>query len=184
MPDCVFPVADRGSIVRRAALIQLPHGVLYLCYIPLCLWKSPSFSSFAILTAICLMQAASIALYTVCEYKLPYFLFDPKDYGTVLATSGVVCAVISLGAGTVIARLSEIMDYSVLMLWSCVVAFGLMIISAALCAFQKTVFLSGSPAVPGKKTERKHGMSILRHPAFYRMIPANLFRGFAVVLPL
>ncbi len=168
--------ADRGSVIRRSALCELPHAVLYLCYIPLCLWKSPSFLSFALLTFICLLQSACIALYTVCEYKLPYYIFGPKDYGTVLAISGIVSSLISLGAGIIITRLATFLDYSTLMLGACLISFFLMGASALLHSLQKPV---ARPLVsPTKASPRSNPLVIFRQPVFYRMIPANLLRGF------
>ena len=168
--------ADRGSVIRRSALCEVPHALLYLCYIPLCLWKSPSFTSFALLTGICLLQSACIALYTVCEYKLPYFIYGPKDYGTVLAISGIVSALISLGAGIIITKLSQVMDYSRLMLWACVISFLMMGISSLLHLLQKPISQMHIPVEKAEKTGSS--LSVFREPVFYKMIPANLLRGF------
>ena len=169
--------ADRGSVIRRSAICEIPHALLYLCYIPLCLWKSPSFTSFTLLTGICLLQSGCIALYTVCEYKLPYFIYGPKDYGTVLAISGIVSSLISLGAGILITRLSQVMDYSALMLWACVVSFVMMGISSLLHALQKPLQPVHKP-MQTQAPANTHVLSIFREPIFYRMIPANLLRGF------
>ena len=170
--------ADRGSVIKRSAICEIPHAILYLCYIPLCLWKSASLSSFVILTGICLLQSACIALYTVCEYKLPYFIYGPKDYGTVLAISGIVSSLISLAAGIVIARLALIMDYSTLMLGACIISFLMMGISALLHSLQKPINQLHSPAAKTADTKDSNVLSIFREPVFYRMIPANLLRGF------
>lgn len=171
--------ADRGSVIKRSAVCEIPHALLYLCYIPLCLWKSPSFTSFALLTGICLLQSVCIALYTVCEYKLPYFIYGPKDYGTVLAISGIVCALISLGAGVMISRLAQVMDYSTLMMGACVVSFAMMGVSALLHSLQKPLQSACAPMEAADRKQDKNALSIFREPIFYRMIPANLFRGFA-----
>ena len=168
--------ADKGSVIRRSAICEIPHALLYLCYIPLCLWKSPSFTSFALLTLICLLQSACIALYTVCEYKLPYFIYGPKDYGTVLAISGIVSSLISLGAGIVITKLAGIMDYSTLMLGACVISCVMMGISSLLHVLQKPLHQLHTPT---EKVAAGSSLSIFREPVFYRMIPANLLRGFA-----
>lgn len=170
--------ADHGSVIKRSAVCEIPHAILYLCYIPLCLWKSASFFSFAILTGICLLQSACIALYTVCEYKLPYFIYGPKDYGTVLAISGIVSSLISLGAGIVITRLASFMDYSTLMMGACIVSFVMMGASALLHSLQKPI---NQLRTPVEKEPAKAGtvLSVFRERVFYRMIPANLLRGFA-----
>ena len=168
--------ADRGSVIKRSAICEIPHALLYLCYIPLCLWKSPSFTSFALLTGICLLQSGCIALYTICEYKLPYFIYGPRDYGTVLAISGIVSALISLGAGIVITKLSQVMDYSTLMLWACVISFVMMGISSLLHFLQKPITRLQAPQSGAGKP--RNTLSIFREPIFFRMIPANLLRGF------
>lgn len=168
--------ADRGSVIKRSAICEVPHAILYLLYIPLCLWKSASFTSFAILTGICLLQSVCIALYTVCEYKLPYFIYGPKDYGTVLAISGIVSSLISLGAGLLITRLASRMDYSQLMLWACVISFFMMGLSSLLHVLQKPI---AQPNLSNaSQTGKANLLSIFRQPVFYRMIPANLLRGF------
>lgn len=168
--------ADRGSVIKRSAICEIPHAILYLLYIPLCLWKSASVTSFLLLTGICLLQSVCIALYTICEYKLPYFIYGPKDYGTVLAISGIVSSLISLGAGLLITRLAAMMEYSLLMLGACIVSFGMMGLSALLHALQRPIAQpSRSSAGPAKN---QNLLSILRQPVFFRMIPANLFRGF------
>lgn len=167
--------ADRGNVIRRSAICEIPHALLYLAYIPLCLWKSPSFASFAMLTGIALIQSVCIALYTVCDYKLPYYIYGPRDYGTVLAISGVVSAVISLGAGLIITRLAHMMDYSALMLGACVVSCIMMGVSALLHALQQPLVPLRS-SVPAQKEST---FGVFRYPIFYRLIPANLLRGFA-----
>lgn len=168
--------ADRGSVIKRSAICEVPHAILYLLYIPLCLWKSASFTSFAILTGICLLQSVCIALYTVCEYKLPYFIYGPKDYGTVLAISGIVSSLISLGAGLLITRLASRMDYSQLMLWACVISFFMMGLSSLLHILQKPI--AQPNLANASQTGKANLLSIFRQPVFYRMIPANLLRGF------
>jgi len=167
--------ADRGNVIKRTAMVELPYALLYLFYIPLCIWKSPSLLSFCILTGICLLQSVCIALWTICEYKLPYFIFTPKEYGSVLSVGGIVGGLISLGAGVVITRLSGLLSYAALMFSACTVSMVLMLICTALHLKLKPVTdISGT--VPAKK--KGNQMEIFRYPVFRRMIPANLMRGF------
>ncbi len=168
--------ADRGSVIKRSAVCEIPHAILYLFYIPLCMWKSASLTSFVLLTGICLLQSACIALYTVCEYKLPYFIYGPRDYGTVLAISGIVSSLISLGAGVIIARLASVMDYASLMLGACIISFVMMGLSALLHALQKPIAQPNLTNPAAKQSTNL--LSILRQPVFSHMIPANLLRGF------
>lgn len=167
--------ADQGSVIKRTAMVELPYALLYLLYIPLCIWKSPSLPSFCMLTGICLLQSVCIALWTICEYKLPYFIFTPKEYGSVLSVGGIVGGLISLGTGVVITRLSEMLSYATLMLSACAVSMVLMLICTLLHLKLKPV--SGAPGISSTK-RKTNQLEIFRYPVFRRMIPANLMRGF------
>ena len=169
--------ADRGSIIRRSALVQLPHGLLYLCYLPLCLRGSATFTTFSIVTGICLLQAICIALYTVCEYKLPYFVWRPEDYGVVSAVCGIAAGILSLILGATVTKLSSVMAYGRLMLLACIVSAVLIGLSILLTAVQRPLPSTEAPQPPAQKGLAQ--LSIFRHPVFLRLIPANLARGFA-----
>lgn len=167
--------ADQGSVIKRTAMVELPYALLYLLYIPLCIWKSPSLLSFCMLTGICLLQSVCIALWTICEYKLPYFIFTPKEYGSVLSVGGIVGGLISLGTGVVITRLSEMLSYATLMLSACAVSMVLMLVCTVLHLKLKPVSSAPGITAAAKKTNQ---LEIFRYPVFRRMIPANLMRGF------
>ena len=167
--------ADRGSVIRRTAFVELPYALLYLLYIPLCIWKSPSLVSFCMLTGICLLQSVCIALWTICEYKLPYFIFTPKEYGAMLSVGGIVGGLISLGTGVVITRLSSLLSYATLMLSACVVSMVLMLVCVLLHLGLKPVADAPAAETTKKKTNQTE---IFRYPLFRKMIPANLMRGF------
>ena len=169
--------ADRGSVIKRNALVELPYALLYLLYIPLCLWKSPSLASFLMLTGICLLQSICIALWTICEYKLPYFIFSPREYGSVLSVGGIIGGLISLGTGIVITWLSARMSYADLMLWACLLSLGLMLLCTLLHWSLKPVE-GAPPTAPGSGTKAVSQLEVFRYPVFCRMIPANLMRGF------
>ena len=168
--------ADRGSVIRRTAFVELPYALLYLLYIPLCLWKSASLLSFLLLTGICLLQSVCIALWTICEYKLPYYIFTPREYGSVLSIGGIVGGLISLGTGVVITRLSGILSYSTLMLSACTVSLALMLACTALHLGLNPI--SDAPAACGLKEKKSSQLDVFRYSLFRKMVPANLMRGF------
>lgn len=169
--------ADRGNIIHRAAFVYLPRAILYLAYLPLCLKGGADPGTFVAITGICLLQSICIALGTVCEYKLPYFVFAPEDYGSVAAVSGIVAGLLSLIMGVVVTRLANVMAYNRLMLYTCIVSAGLTGLSAALTALQRP--LPGTEAPPAPAQKGLAQFSVFRHPVFLRLIPANLARGFA-----
>ena len=169
--------ADRGSVIRRTAFVELPYALLYLLYIPLCIWKSPSLLSFCMLTGICLLQSVCIALWTICEYKLPYYIFTPKEYGTMLSVGGIVGGLISLGTGVIITRLSGLLSYATLMLAACVTSLVLMLACTALHLGLKPI-ADAPKSAPGSKEKKINQLEVFRYPIFRKMIPANLMRGF------
>ena len=169
--------ADRGSVIKRTAFVELPYALLYLLYIPLCIWKSPSLLSFCMLTGICLLQSVCIALWTICEYKLPYYIFTPKEYGTMLSVGGIVGGLISLGTGVVITRLSGLLSYATLMLAACVTSLVLMLACTALHLGLKPI-ADAPKASSGTQEKKINQLDVFRYPVFRRMIPANLMRGF------
>lgn len=171
--------ADRGNIIKRVAILEIPHGLLYLCYIPLCLWKSNSFASFAAITGLCALQTICIALYTVCEYKLPYYIYPPQNYGTVSAACGIASSVLSFLTGTWITYLTNYLSYSQLMLSACGISTVLMLLSAYIHSRQKIITEEGFPSTTASANNSISTRELFRHPSFYRMIPANLCRGFA-----
>lgn len=169
--------ADRGNLIRRAALIQLPRVALFLACLPLCFRGSASLSTFLAITTICLLQSVCIALYTVCEYKLPYFIWTPEDYGPLSAVSGIVAGLLSLVMGVVVTQLAGVLPYNRLMLYACVVSAGLIGLSAALVALLRPLPGTVHPPIPRQRGIAQ--LSVFRQPVFYRMLPANLARGFA-----
>ena len=169
--------ADRGSVIRRTAFVELPYALLYLLYIPLCIWKSPSLLSFCMLTGICLLQSVCIALWTICEYKLPYYIFTPKEYGTMLSVGGIVGGLISLGTGVIITRLSGLLSYATLMLAACVTSLVLMLACTGLHLGLKPI-AEAPKASSGAKEKKINQLEVFRYPIFRKMIPANLMRGF------
>ena len=167
--------ADRGSIIRRSALIQLPHAILYLCMIPLCLWQSPSMGSFLALTGICLLQAVFLALYTVCEYKLPYYVYPPEDTGPLTALCGVLGSLLSLGSGVVIAWLATFLSYPHLMLYACCFCSAMLLLNVLITFLLRP--MSGISITP-KSEKRLPLKTVVCHPIFYKLAGANLLRGF------
>ena len=168
--------ADQGNVIKRTAFVELPYALLYLLYIPLCIWKSASLLSFLMLTGICLVQSICIALWTICEYKLPYYIFTPREYGSALSIGGIVGGLISLGAGVVIARLSMVMRYATLMLSSCIISVLLMLGCTALHLGLKPITDTPISLSPDRK--KSNQLEVFRYPLFRKMIPANLMRGF------
>ena len=171
--------ANSGNLIKRTVIVEIPQAILYLCYIPLCIWKSASLASFIMLTGICLLQSVTVALFTVCNYKLPYYMYKPSEYGGVLSTSGFVASCLALCTGLVISWLRTFLSYSQLMLYACIGSAVLIFVSALLHWQYKPIVPLDSKPAPTEKMPTIPIGTLLRYPLFTRLIPANFFRGFS-----
>lgn len=178
--------ADRGSLIRRTASVLLAGGVLFLCYLPLCFGTDAGLWQFMLLIAAGALQSVSTALHTVCDYKLPYYIIKKEDYGSITAFCGILYSGISFGTGTLMTALSVSFSYSVLMTAAFVIAFMFMTLAALLTyklknisEYEETVTVKAS-SVSGQNSVKE----VITAPVFYKLLPANLMRGFATGMTL
>lgn len=169
----------RGNVIKRASVIMLPYGVLFLCYIPFCIWKSSSTSAFALFTLVCVLQAALAALYTVCDYKLPYFIYPPQDYGAVCAIGGIIGSGISIGYGAVVSRLATFMSYPTLMLIISALSALMMLLASFLTSRVKSIVAEPPKSEQSQKENEVSVWNTLKHPIFLHLLPVNTIRGFS-----
>lgn len=173
--------ADHSGLLLRCALVQLTGAVLFLCYLPLCIMNgAPTAGFILLLTAGCL-QSVTTALHTVCDYKLPYYIFRKDEYGAVMAFCGILSSGISFGIGALMTALSVKADYSDLMLYAFVTAFIFTCAAAVLTLRLKNIALTEETVKPlAEPLKKKAGtLEVIRAPVFSKLIPANLLRGFA-----
>lgn len=171
--------ADKGNVLRRTALVQIPGGLLFLFYIPLCILQEVSTEAYLWLLLVSLLQSVTFALHTICEYKVPYYIYKPEEYGMVLSVCGILSSVVSFGAGALISFLSTQYSYSRIML----IAFGIscvfLLISGVLQYFQKSLLPSEGEPIQTEKPEKIPLTAMFRHDAFSRLFVGNLTRGIA-----
>jgi len=170
--------ADSGDLIRRAALIQLPFAVLFLCYLPLCLWKDASMQAYLLLLAVGAVQSALAGLYTVCDYKMPYCAFTEKGFGILLSASGLASSLTTLGVGMLVTYLTERISYITLMTWGFAISCLAVLLSALLQGCMRPV--GSLPDFSAVKKSAVPLKAVLLAPVFRNMIPANLCRGFAM----
>lgn len=169
--------ADKGSILRRATLIQLPPVLLFLCYLPFCIAGEANTTSFILLTAISFLQCGLYFMYSICDYKLPYFVMPAAAYSTALSVSGVTSALISLFTGVLISFATQYMSFSQLMLIACCAAAALTAL-AAVMTWRMKLLIHPEMAVHDKKDDSSITVrQLFRTPLFYRMAPSSFLRG-------
>lgn len=168
--------ADHGNVIRKTGGALLSQAVLFLFYLPLCIHPSSSQTASIYLRAVCLAQAVTTGLYTVCSYKLPYIVLNAETYTKVIAVVGQVSGAVSLLSGLFLTWLAGRHSYPQIMLGGCIVSCCITGLASSLVHGQKPL-LNGT--VQETAASRRLPISrMLRQPSFYLLAPANLARGF------
>ena len=171
--------ADRGNVIRRAALVQIPTGILFLFYLPLCFLNQVSATAYIWLLLITLFQSVSIALHTICEYKTPYLIYRHQEYGKVLSVCGILSSIVSFGAGVLFRQLSLQYSYNKIMLIAFIISCFLLLLSGGLQYFQKNLLNPTETPAEAPKGDKIPLSVMFRHEAFSRLFIGNLTRGIA-----
>jgi len=170
--------ADKGSVLRRTALVQIPGGILFLFYLPLCLLQEVSTAAYIWLLLVSLFQSVTFALHTICEYKVPYFIYRTEEYGVVLSICGILSSAVSFGVGALFSFLSVRYSYNRIMLAAFGISCAFLLISGILQYFQKSL-LPPQETAEEKQSDKIPLSAMFRHEAFSRLFVGNLTRGFA-----
>ena len=170
--------ADTKNVLLRTALVQLPGALLFLGYLPLCLSRDVSAASYVWLLVISILQSVTFALHTVCEYKIPYYIYRADTYGSVLAICGVISSIVSFAVGSAMSALSSRYSYPSLMVGAFLLSCLFLLIAGILSFFQKSLI----PPTDHESTaaEKKIPLiSVFRHRAFSHLLVGNITRGVA-----
>ena len=180
MTVIIFSGWTRGeSPIKRAAFTFVPNGILFLCYLPLAIRSSGGTDSFIMLAAIGILQQISTGLFTVCDYKLPYYIYRIEDYGIMTAICGIANSVLSFVVGLVISNLSARMPYTRVMIFAFSISAILMGIAFISTIMQRSLRQDDADSEPNKKDTKSTLRELISNPYFTRLIPANFMRGFA-----
>lgn len=171
--------ADSKNVLRRTALVQIPGGLLFLFYLPLCIAENVSLTAYIWLLTISVVQSIAFGLHTVCEYKVPYYIYRTEEYGHVLAICGVLSSIVSLGIGTLMSMLSIRYSYPTLMTAAFIISCNFLLLAGVLQFFQKSLLPTDNADTEKKPEEKIPLISVFRHKAFSHLFVGNLTRGFA-----
>lgn len=163
--------------IRRSAFALLPTGILFLAYLPLAVSKSASAESYILLCAAGVAQQISVGLFTVCEYKVPYYIYRAEEYGRMLAICGIISSLFSIAGSTAISRLATKYPFTAVMTVSFVISAALIGI-AFLAIFREKSLIGEGDAEPKDSGKKYSFVGLVKHPLFNRLIHANVMRGF------
>jgi len=169
--------ADKGSVIKKAAWISLPNGILFLCYLPVCIWRSNSFGAYVLLVIIGILQSVATGLRTVCEYKLPYYIYKRDEYGMITGICGAVGGVLSLALGALMSFLQTKCDYVNIMMIAFVIASFCMILTGVLTGMLRVI--SNCEEHMAREAEKVTFSQVFFHPLFKGLLIPNLLRGIA-----
>ena len=164
--------------IKPSAFSLLPTGLLFITYIPIALAQKATLPAFVCLCIIGAFQQISVGLFTVCEYKTPYYVYIKSDYGMMLSICGIASSLLSLATGAVISYLTSRIPFTRVM----AIAFGfssVLILISVLSIFLEKSLISGSEESDCGEEKRASIVSLMRLPIFRGLIAANIMRGFA-----
>lgn len=173
--------ANTGALIKRSAFSILPTGLLFLFYVPFAIASSASPTTYVLLAVIGIAQQISIGLFTVCEYKIPYYIYRPNEYGMILSICGIVSSLFSLGSSALISHFTSKIRFTSIMAIAFSISAVLIAIAFVSIFFEKSLLPKETTEKPTKNQDFTF-WRLLRYPAFTHLIHANLMRGFAAGL--
>ena len=174
--------ADKGNIFKRCGGMLILNGLLFLCFIPACIANNASWYSYVLLLGVGIMQQITVGLCTVCEYKIPYFIYKPDDYGVIASIGGIISAIIQVGVGALIAFLEKYFDYALIMIFAFAASAVFAVLAGVCHLLYKSIIDMETVQQMNKEKGQEKTVSfkeVFFHPVFIKLLPANLFRGFA-----
>ena len=173
--------ANNGCPIRRSAFTTIPTGLLFLFYIPIAISSNASIEAYILLAGVAVAQQVSVGLFTICEYKVPYYIYSKDEYGMMLSICGVVSSLLSLGSGALISYLTTVFSFKDIMIVAFVMSAVFMFIAFLSTITQKNLLEDDPSDTPTDKKERKlvSIAALLKNSTFTHLIGANLMRGFS-----
>ncbi len=167
----------RTNVLRRTALLSLPVAVLYLFYVPLCVFPVPTGTAFLTAAVLGVIQSVLCAVRTVVDFRIPYRTFPVSEYGAVTAVSGIVTGLTNMGVGALFTWLAARFAYPLLMCWAFTGAAVFMLAGALLLLSMKPV--AAAEAQVSRSVKNVSFRELIRRPVFHVFLAPNLFRGVA-----
>lgn len=168
---------DKGNLIKRAALSQIPLGLLFLVYVPIAVAKNSSPLTYLILLFVGVVQQISAGLYTVCDYKIPYYIFKPEEYGKIMSIAGIISSLVTLGISAAITYLVGTFGFLNVFPYAAMLSIFCVALSVVSTAYMKSLTESfGNDSEVGLE-EKPARVSVFRKKIFWYFAPANLLRG-------
>lgn len=130
-------------------------------------------SIYGIILAGSIICNLALGLYNVLVYKLPYSIFEIKDYGRIGSVVGVFSSLISIGLSFLLSYCVGKFDYRIVMTVAFSIGSLLWIVCGVLTSTYKTISIEESKENVGLK-------EFFTYPLFYRAIAPTVLRGVGI----
>lgn len=167
------PLETMRHVVRPQAWLHLSLIPMFLAMLAVCLIPMEPMQRFHVLLITGLVCNVAQGGLTVIGCKLPYAIFDMRDYGHIVAISGIIAGLGSMGCAALVSFSVKRRPYFTAMTPYIIAGTILMLVTGLL-------IFGYDEKMPelGKREERKK-INLFRYRPFYMLFIPNLIRGYA-----
>ena len=165
-------IEKRSDIKGLYICANLFKNVLIIPMLVFCFYRGISIlNAFVIICAVALLSQISYGIQTVASYKYPYHVIDMKNYGSLLAASGILGHICAAAFSYMIMLLNEKLGFFNSMRY--ILIFGLLLTGAS------ALTVASTKVINEYETNKKSctDLSIFRYKPFYTLLVPNLLRG-------
>ncbi len=162
-----------GKMIQWLVFFTTGIGVSALMFIPVYSY------GFAFAVAVGVVQNIFIALQNLLAYRLPYHIFEMRNYNSIMARDGIITGIVSVVEGIIFSRVLMRYDVRSTMCVAFVVAAVLFFFSALMnlsFSYNKVADTYGTAQQTEKKTHTSV-LDVIKMPCFYRLVIPNFLRG-------
>ncbi len=174
--------ADEIKDVKRANTKSiLLIAICCLGFLPPCFAQNPNqllLLTRYVMIPVSILQTAFISIHSVLDYKLPYYIIDIKEYGSITAIYGIISYACSTVLSLILSYCIDHFDYVTTMLYAFAGSAVLVFLAALI---NQTYTMQDLPAISPRKTNAiKAIMELVKMKDFYIFIIPNFLRGISM----
>ena len=169
----------KANPLAQSTKMLLVQALLYLLYLPVMAMKLDSGSLLLFMMAAAGIQTALYSGKVVLEYKLQYQIVFPKQYGSLVSTSGIAIGLVGIAVSFLCSAMIEANAAGNPYLVCMLVTFGLLALTFWFS--KKLRIVNHALDIPsGEPVTLKKISGILHEPVFKKFIIPNTLRGITI----
>lgn len=167
------PLENMPHVVRPQAWLHMGQVPMFIAMLAICLIPMEPMTRFHVMLLTGIVCNVALGILSVVGCKLPYAVFDMRDYGHIVAISGVITGLVSMGYAALISGAVKRKPYFEAMTPFVIIG-GILMFATAIIIFGYEEHMPEA----GKQEERKK-INLFRYKPFYTLFIPNLIRGYA-----